>query len=270
VPLPDQPQRKDDVYQLESEDLTVRLPSHEGGDLDQDEEYCEVLFDGHRKRIRFHDYAEIYKVPGLYERLFVDLLGCDSPRTVTDLLHEQLERDGKDTDELKVLDFGAGNGMVGEELARIGVESMVGVDLLDEAKDAAERDRPDLYDDYHAVDMTALPEENRRALERHDFNCVTCVAALGFGDVPPEAFATAFNLVSTPGWVVFNIRERFTGDEDSTGFADLLSQMLDEGTIVERARKRYPHRLSVSGDPLPYIAVVAEKRDDLPLEWVST
>ena len=45
-------------------------PSQAGGGLDQDEEWCEIELDGERRRIRLHDYAAIFNVPGLYEQLF--------------------------------------------------------------------------------------------------------------------------------------------------------------------------------------------------------
>ncbi len=242
--------------------MDVRLPGGAAvARLDQDEEFCEIELDGRLERIRFHDYERIYSVPGLYEQLFMELLECRSPEVVVGLLGEELEREGMDGAELRVLDFGAGNGLVGEQLRGIGAGSVVGVDLLPEAKAAAERDRPGTYDDYLAVDMTSLGDEDRRTLEEYEFNCVTCVAALGFGDVPPEAFVNALNLVSTPGWVAFNIRERYTEEADTSGFAGLLARMLGEGALAERARKSYPHRLALSGESLPYVAVVAEKTD---------
>jgi hypothetical protein len=33
-----------------------------------------------------------------------------------------------------------------------------------------------------------------------------------------------------------------------------------------RSQRRYQHRLSVAGEPLYYVAIVAEKRADLPIE----
>ncbi|MGH3822900.1 MAG: methyltransferase, partial [Pseudonocardiaceae bacterium] len=62
-------------------DFEILLPEvgHDP-DLAQDEEWCEVVVEGERRRIRFHDYHEIYSIPGLYERLFYDTLGCESPR----------------------------------------------------------------------------------------------------------------------------------------------------------------------------------------------
>ena len=251
---------------LDTVEYALHLPSAgERVALDQDEEWCEIEMGGTRRRIRFHDYAEIYKIPGLYERLFAEQLECDSPRVVCDLLGEHLQAAKVKPAELTALDFGAGNGMVGERLAELSIGDIVGVDLLPEARDAARRDRPDVYVDYHALDLTALSPADRRDLMRHDFSVMACVAALGFGDIPPLAFAEAFNLVGSPGWVVFNIRDRFI--EDEGGFGGFIARMLKEGVIEERARKRYVHRQSVAGTELEYIAIVAAKCDDVPLDW---
>lgn len=253
---------------LSNVDYAVHLPTErDRQELDQDQEWCEIEVRGERRRIRFHDYAAIYAVPGLYERLFVDRLACDSPTVVTDLLGVQLEAAGVSCGALTALDFGAGNGMVGEQLGELGIGEIVGVDLLPEARDAAERDRPGLYDDYYSLDLTQLPPGQRRALARREFDVMTCVAALGFGDVPPLAFAEAFNLVSSPGWIAFNIRDRFFDVEDPSGFGGLLRAMFREGILVERVRERYTHRVSVAGEPLEYFAVIAEKHRDVPLAW---
>ncbi|PZS07319.1 MAG: methyltransferase [Solirubrobacterales bacterium] len=249
-------------------DYQVHLPpEHARAELDQDEEWCQLEVDGERRKIRFHDYAEIYAVPGLYERLFAERLQCDSPRVVTDLLGAQLRASRVKPGELSALDFGAGNGMAGELLSELGIGEVVGVDLLPEARDAAQRDRPGVYEDYYALDLTELQPGQRRDLVRHDFDLMTCVAALGFGDIPPLAFAEAFNLVGSPGWVAFNIRDRFFEAEDQPGFGGLIARMAREGIVQERTRERYTHRISVSGEPLEYFAVVAEKHGDVPLEW---
>ena len=53
--------------------------------LGQDEEWCLVRQNGATRKVRFHDYGEIYELPGLYERLFYDHLKCTSPETVARL-----------------------------------------------------------------------------------------------------------------------------------------------------------------------------------------
>lgn len=250
---------------LDNVDYALHLPSkHARGTLDQDEEWCEVEFDGKRRRIRFHDYAAIYALPGLYERLFAERLDCDSPRVVTELLGKELRASRVNAAALTALDFGAGNGMVGELLAELGIGTLVGVDLLPEARDAAHRDRPGLYEDYRALDLTQLAPGDRRDLMRHDFDLMVCVAALGFGDIPPLAFAEAFNLVGSPGWVAFNIRDRFL--DDDAGFGGFIGRLFDDGILRERTRTLYTHRVSVDEEPLEYYAIIAEKLGDIPLD----
>lgn len=254
---------------LNSQQFELYLPPRQAvGGLDQNEEWCEIELDGERRRIRLHDYAAIYDVPGLYEQLFAEQLACSSPQVVCDLLGSELDEAGVDPAALTALDFGAGNGMVGELVADLGVDSIVGIDLLPEARDAALRDRPGLYDDYLALDISELGCGDRAELEGHDFDVMTCVAALGFGDIPPIAFAEAFNLVSSPGWIAFNLRERLLDDEDPTGFGAFIPRMLNEGVLEERARMSYTHRVSVAGEPLTYLALVAAKRRDVPMDWM--
>ncbi|MGH2919652.1 MAG: class I SAM-dependent DNA methyltransferase [Solirubrobacteraceae bacterium] len=254
---------------LDKEGFALHLPETGGNGLDQDEEWVEIETDGERRRIRLHDYAEIYNVPGLYEQLFAEHLDCKSPGVIVDLLGEQLDEAGADPARLTVLDFGAGNGMVGEELAELGAGEIVGVDLLEEARDAAQRDRPLVYEDYYALDFTELEAGERDELADRDFNTLVCVAALGFGDVPTVAFAEAFNLVASPGWIAFNLRDRFFEDKDPRGFGGLIKRMFTDGVLEERARVRYRHRMSVDGEPIHYLAVVAQKHADLPMEWMQ-
>jgi predicted TPR repeat methyltransferase len=230
----------------------------------QDAEWCVVRTGGRWREVRFHDYADIFAVPGLYERLFYDILECRSPATITGMLGEVIGEAGGDPTELRALDLGAGNGIMGEELRGLGAEVVVGVDILSEAADAAARDRPTVYDDYFVVDMTDLDAAGSAALERHRFNCLTCVAALGFADIPPAAFRTAYNLIAPGGWVAFNIKEDFLDDADRSGFADLIARSVDEGRLELRLRRRYRHRLGTAGQPLHYVGLVGVKREDLP------
>ena len=253
-----------------AEPLEIRFPAGDS-EVDQDEEWCEVSYDGTTRRIRFHDYAAVYSVPGLYERIFYDELACESPQTVCGLLGDELDRANADPTGLRVLDVGAGNGMVGDELAKLGVDSIVGVDIIPEAAEAARRDRPGVYDDYFVVDLTDMPADTRERLEERRFNCLTSVAALGFGDMPPRAFAEAYNLVADGGWVAFNIKEDFLGNEDGngTGFASLIRRMLREEPLDLLGKRRYRHRLSMALEPLHYVAIVARKQRDVPRDWLD-
>ena len=90
------------------------------------------------------------------------------------------------------------------------------------------------------------------------------MATLGFGDIPPEAFATALSLIGTPGWLAFNIKEDFLYERDDSGFAKMVRALHRLDVIRIEAYRRYRHRLAVDGRPLYYVAMVASKREPMP------
>lgn len=258
-----------DVFEevIDNGPFPIRFPRQT--ELGQDQEWCEAEIDGEWRRIRFHDYQDVYRVPGLYETIFYRTLRCNSPSKVIELLEEVLTERSFPPEDLNVLDLGSGNGIVGEMLQTLGTRNIVGVDIIPEAKEAAERDRPWVYNDYLVADMTTLGDDEMNLLQKQEFNALTTVAALGFGDIPPEAFRTAYNLVSNAGWVAFNIKEDFLKDSDASGFAGLIQRMTRKGIIQLEMYKRYCHRLSVTGEPLHYIAVIGQKLKDMPVETVE-
>ncbi|MBF0201200.1 MAG: class I SAM-dependent methyltransferase [Desulfamplus sp.] len=248
--------------------------------LDDPDNSCEIVQgeerfiitcdNGETLNIRAHDYGEIYKVPGLYEYLFYENYKCKSPTVIRSELEAAVESENQDMSRLKVFDVGAGNGMVGEELVSAGVEKVVGIDIIEEAALATERDRPGIYADYFIEDLTRLPSEVEQKLINESFNCMTLVAALGFDDIPPHAFAEAYNFISESGWVAFNIKEEFCSKKDQTGFSKLIENMTQSGIIDMKSQKLYTHRLCQDGTPLNYFAIVGKKQEDIPAAMIST
>ena len=135
-------------YSIMPKRYRIQFPPSNSEKLGQDEVFFTLIEDGEEKRLRFHDYDEIYKRPGLYEQLFYERLRCNSPGKVADLLQRALNTVREPVTELRVIDLGAGNGMMGEVLKREGVARLVGADIIPEARDAAYRDRSTVYDDY--------------------------------------------------------------------------------------------------------------------------
>lgn len=249
-------------------ELEVEFPRVDKGSLDQDQEWCLVKAGGITERVRFHDYARIYQIPGLYEELFYTRLECTSPATIAGLLCATLERAGQALN-IAVLDLGAGNGMVGEALKKSCASVVVGADVVAEARNACERDRPGVYDDYIVADFTALPGHTRQRIAAHRLNALTTVAALGFGDIPSRAFTAAWNLIATPGWVAFNIKETFLSEEYQYGFSLLIRRLIAAGYLEVDVQHRYLHRRGVSGEPLHYIAIVGRKTAQIPDAWLE-
>jgi len=243
--------------------LEIAFPAP-GTTLDQDEEWVVVRVDGEWRRIRLHDYPEVFSVPGLYEKWIYDVLECQSPRKIRERLHDALESSDVDPASLTVFDLGAGNGCVADELRAIGIRRFVGVDLHPEAAMAAERDRPGLYDDYVVGDLTDLDEDKRRKLDRYDFNCLTCVAALGFGDIPPEVFLAAYERLADGGWAAFTVKDDFLEESDQSGFSILIRRLLNRGLLELVSRESYVHRISGDGTELSYTAFIGRRLGPVP------
>lgn len=241
----------------------IHFPAADQTRLEQGESHFTIDEGGREASIRFHDYTGIYNRPGLYEQLFYDRLKCASPRKLVDLLHDVVRAAGEDPAQLRVLDVGAGNGMVGELLMERGAARVVGVDILPAARDAAERDRPGAYDAYHVTDLTDTAATARTALHQWSFDAMTCIAAIGFGDIPVAAFRAACNLISDGGWIAFNIKETFLDRTDKSGFSRLVQRLIHDDYIRLHRLERYRHRLSIEGRPLHYYAVVGRKTREL-------
>jgi len=253
------------------EKCKIKFPKIKAYDLDQDEEHFFLIEpDGKKRKILFHEYAEIYKIRGLYEQLFYERLKCNSPAKVSEALRYSLSQVQENLSELRVLDLGAGNGMMGEQLRKQGVARLVGTDIIPEAKEATERDRPMIYDAYDVVDFCNLTEEQREDLQEWSFNCLTTVAALGFGDIPAKAFTEAFNVLESKGWIAFNIKETFLDKSDETGFSIAIRELIFSKYLDVYYLERYQHRLSMEGQPLYYFAIAGRKNADIPNDFLTS
>lgn len=100
----------------------IQFPKVDVDNLSQSETYFYIIEDdGAKTKIKFHDYDRIYDTPGLYEQLFHDRLKCNSPSKVADILKKAVDQSDEDFYGFRVLDLGAGNGLVGEALKKYGV-----------------------------------------------------------------------------------------------------------------------------------------------------
>ncbi|MFT4542817.1 MAG: putative TPR repeat methyltransferase [Planctomycetota bacterium] len=247
----------------------IHFPPQYATDLSQDEVFFYLIENGEKIPLRFHDYEGIYERPGLYEQLFYDRLKCTSPTKVADILRKTVEANGQDATALRVLDLGAGNGMMGEALKRHGVARLVGVDIIPEARVACLRDRPGVYDEYYVADFTDINAELHEDISEWQVDCLTSVAALGFGDIPQRAFIQALQFVRPGGWAAFNIKHTFLDPSDETGFSALVRELLFSESIEVHHLERYWHRLSMEGNPLAYFALVVRKKAELPKEMLE-
>ncbi|MCI0654951.1 MAG: class I SAM-dependent methyltransferase [Methylococcaceae bacterium] len=248
----------------------ITFPVADSHHLGQNEVYFTLQESGQNLNLRFHDYSELYRRPGLYEQLFYDRLKCSSPQKVCAVLDKVMQQSRSEMSELRVLDVGAGNGMVGECLFNAGVSRLIGVDISPEAQSACERDRPGVYDAYYVADLCQMNGELDAEIRAWQTDCMTCVAALGFDDIPTRAFINAFNFVRPGGWIVFNIKETFLQESDDSGLSRLIKQLLLKDNLEVHHLERYRHRLSIDGSPLYYYVLAGKKESDIPAVYAAT
>ena len=248
----------------------IQFPPADVRELCQDEVYFYLLDGASKEKIRLHDYDRIFEVPGLYEQVVYERLKCQSPATVVDVLRYSVAQSRQGLNELRVLDLGAGNGIVGEELKKQGVSRLVGVDIISEALAATERDRPGIYDAYYVMDFCSLTDDERDDLKSWSFDCLISVAALGFGDIPALAFLEAFNMIGKDGWVAFNVKETFLDRSDDSGFSQLIRELIFSEYLDLYHLQRYRHRFSIEGEPLYYFALGGQKTADVAPSFIDS
>ena len=235
VELDDQPGRGQ-----HEESLTVRYP------------------DGRSETMRLHDYDRVYAIPGLYEEVVQNRLECLSPRVLADTLVAACERAGDEVTGLRAFDLGAGNGVVGEEVARRGVEVVVGSDTSAPGRDAAQRDRPGLYAEYFVGDIDDLADPDALVRE-HRLNLLICAASLGMGHITAESFQRLWAPFPAGSWFAVTLNEQLSGPGQSD-FGDYLARLRggEEDTEI-LADEPFRHRLTMTGEPIGYRAIVARK-----------
>lgn len=244
--------------------MSVSRPTTDLGDITFSpggENWVEFGPVGARERVAFHDYAALYAVPGLYEWVFFDELGMCSTRRVVDLYASVLRQLGRPPAAERALDLGAGNGLGGDELRRIGVGRLFGVDREPQAREAACRDRPGVYDEYFVGDFTALAQTRLAALEP---TVVLALSALGPGHVPPAVLDRALRLLPIGGLFAFAVTPTLLAESDdpaaqATGYPEYLLELFAH-RADELARQDYVHRRRTDGSDDLAVAFVGRMR----------
>jgi head-tail adaptor len=237
--------------------FTVELDTAPG--TGQGDERLTVRFaDGRRAEMRLHEYDRVYAVPGLYEEVVQHRLACASPAELTSRLVEQVTAHGGDPVGLRVLDFGAGNGVSGEALRAGGVGGpIVATDAAQAAPAAAERDRPGLYAEYVVGDLADVDVAGLVA--RHGLNCLAGAGALGLGHVSAVSFAAAWEAFPAGGWLALTVAEELV-DEQAGDLGAYLAELRAGAHATEVLHLgRFRHRLRMSGEPIHYYALVARR-----------
>jgi hypothetical protein len=218
--------------------------------------------------VHLHDYARLYRVSGLYEYIVQEMLDCRSPQVTAEALARALKRLALDPADVRLLDLGAGTGLVGELVRGLGVTTVVGLDALAAAREACLRDRPGVYHDYLVGDLADPGPELLGQLRRHRPSGLVAAGAFGGTHMPVKALVNALALLSSGAPVVFTIDQRWMRADASGGFRTTVTRLLASGELRLLERSRFRHRLSTGGEPVSYELLAAAKVRPSP--WASS
>ena len=214
--------------------------------------------DGGEERFRLHAYDRVYAIPGLYEEVVQRRLVSASATILAERLVACAADAGTDPGELAVFDLGAGNGVSGEELRARGVGTIVASDGIPEARAAAQRDRPGLYAEYLVGDTDDLPQVTR-LIGEHGLNALVAAGALGLGHISAASFHRLWSAFPPGAWFSVSLHEELA-EPGGSDFGDYLAgfeSREDGGEIL--VREPFRHRLTMAGEPITYVAIVARK-----------
>jgi hypothetical protein len=213
--------------------------------------------DGRTEELRLHDYERLYALPGVYEQIVQDRLGCRSPAELAGMLAGAADALDWERDGVRVLDIAAGNGVSGEALAAAGLRPVLGTDIVPSAREAALRDRPAVYDQYLILDLLALTDGERTAVRALDANALSCVAPVGErgSELPPEALVAAAGLLAPDALVVY-MHDPNRGAPDAITPEVWAAGLGGATEAQEIERRRYVHRYTVNGAPFEMDGVV--------------
>jgi predicted TPR repeat methyltransferase len=221
-------------------------------------ELIEVRYeDGSVEQLHLHDYERLYDLPGAYEAIVSDRLGCTSPQTIASMLATELDRLGRSRQAARVIDLAAGNGISGEALVAEGLHPVLGTDIVPVAREAALRDRPGVYEEYLTLDLLNLDPEAERHIRSLRADVLQCVAPVGdsAGQLPESALAAAVKLLE-PDALVAYMHDPGPNPEDAVTFGFWRRELGSHVDARELVRRRYLHRRTVNGKPYEMVGVV--------------
>lgn len=149
-----------------------------------------------------------------------------SPQTAAKVLARYVNNNAR------VLDAGAGTGLVGSELAKLGFNNLVAMDLSQGMLDVA--NQKNVYQELRQMvmgDPLDFPTDS--------FDAVISVGVLTLGHAPSSSFDELVRIIKSGGYIVFSLRP---DAYDNNGFKDKMDALESEGkwTFIEVSDRFVP------------------------------
>jgi len=239
----------------------IVFPSTQG--LNPSEEYFFFTLDGEQMKIHLHDYPTIYQYPWLYEAVLYERLGCDSPRGICQILQKLFAEQNVDTSSLQMLEIGAGSGIFAEHLKMtLHIGKIYGLDIHQEAKIAAYRERSGLYSGYYVADLTNLSTEAFAELSQQQFTFVGFASAAGRKNyILVEGIEQAWRFLEPNGWFLCHVGHARPNDpeQEYTHLNDWINRKIEHQQLTLMLKESCFHRYSTNGERIFHDVIVGVK-----------
>ena len=163
----------------------------------------------------------------------LETLGFIGPRAAAETLTKYIS-----DPEAKLLDAGAGTGMVGQELARLGFKRVTALDLSPAMLMVA--NEKFVYEELVVGELG-----KSLSFESDAFGSTTCVGTFTIGHAPPESLDELVRVTKPGGYVVFTVRT----DHYTEGGFDVKQNALEEAGKWELAERSEPFQPMPNGEP---------------------
>ena len=160
-----------------------------------------------------------------YDTELEESYGWRSPRIVADLVDKHVPKEGR------ILDAGAGTGLVGCCLHELGYRDLVAIDLSEEMLSKARK--KGVYKELHKMDLSETLNFPYDA-----FDAVVCVGVLTYGHAPASPLREMIRVTRSGGHIVFSLR---TDAYEPLGFK-VLQAALESAGNWNRVEVSDPHQ----------------------------
>merc|ERR1712026_75661 len=133
--------------------------------------------------------------------------------------------------QIRILDAGAGTGLVGEALAKLGYTNVDALDISQEMLDEAEKKKV-----YTKFFCAPLNEQRNPEIETGAYHALVCVGTLLAAHVRAEALDEMIRMVKNGGIFCFNVR-----NEDIKEYEEKMLEMEKTGQWKMLSKEKMPY-----------------------------
>lgn len=178
---------------------------------------------------RYDEWAETY------DSDLENDFGWIGPQSATQVFSRFVPR------EARILDAGAGTGLVGFLLAELGYSNLIAMDLSEGMLDQARK--RNVYTEFHRMVMG-----EKLDFETDSFDAVISVGVMTVGHAPASSFDELVRITKSGGYIIFTLRPDVY---ENDGFKEKLEGLVSEGTwkLMETSEE---FQLLPKGEPEVY------------------